>query len=182
MILGLDTGIATCGWALLDENKCELVDTGVLIQPQSEGKTITLDRLERSNAAAKVIAKHAPGSSAIVVEQLSLGMPGAIAKLNVGLCWGVVIGVVAMLDPRPRLLTVSPQRWQRMVLPHSGKRVDYDEIASVAVEFILSKHPRAGRSLESIPKRHRSHAIDACMLALVGALRPSDCGQIGDAP
>jgi hypothetical protein len=178
VILGIDTGIATCGWALLDERMCSFVDLGVLVQPPSEGKTITLDRLHRSNVLAKVISKHAPGCSTIVVEQLSLGMPGAIAKLNVGLSWGVVLGVVAMLDPRPRLLTISPQRWQRVVLPNTGKKVDYDELSHTAAKFILSKHPRAATALESIPKRDRSHAIDAAMLALVGALRPKECGEL----
>jgi Holliday junction resolvasome RuvABC endonuclease subunit len=178
MILGIDTGLATCGWALLDERSKTFVDMGVLVQKPTEGRTITLDRLQRSNALAKVLATKAPGCSTVIVEQLNLGMPGAIAKLSVGLSWGVVLGIVAMLDPRPRLMTIAPQRWQRAVLPNTGKTVDYDELARAAAKLILTRHPRAAASLESIPQRHRSHAIDAAMIALVGALRPRDCTHL----
>jgi Holliday junction resolvasome RuvABC endonuclease subunit len=178
VILGVDTGIATCGWAILDETRCSFVDLGVLIQKPIEGAKLTLDRVQRSNALANVLAKHAPGCKTVVVEQLSLGMPGAIAKLSVGLSWGVVLGIVAMLDPAPRLLTIPPQRWQREVLPNAGRKVDYDELARSAAAHLLSRHPRAAAALEAIPERHRNHAIDAAMIALCGALRPGRCDVV----
>lgn len=178
IILGVDTGISTAGWALLDETRCSFVDLGVLIQKPIEGAKLTLDRIQRSNALANVLARYAPGCKMVVVEQLSLGMPGAIAKLSVGLAWGVVLGIAATLDPAPKLLTIAPQRWQREVLPNAGRKVDYDELARSAGAHLLARHPRAAAALERIPEKHQNHAIDAAMIALCGALRPGRCDVV----
>lgn len=182
MILGIDTGIATCGWALLDEKACSFVDLGVLIQKPIEGEKVTLDRIRRSCAIATVLAKHAPGCTIIAVESLSLGMPGAIAKLNVGLSWGVVLGIVAMLDPAPRLLTIPPKRWQREVLPTAGKEIDYEELATAAGAYILRNHPKAAKALQAIKPKDRNHAIDAAMIALCANLLPQKCDRVGQPP
>jgi Holliday junction resolvasome RuvABC endonuclease subunit len=180
VILGVDTGLATCGWALLDERACSFVDLGVVTQKAVKGRTITLDRIQRANALAQVLGSHVRGVSIVVVESLSLGMPGAIAKLSVGLSWGTLLGIVAMLDPKPRLLTIAPQRWQREVLPNAGKSVDYDELARAAAEHLLARHPAAARALRRIPESKRNHAIDAAMIALCGALRPQRCEDVGE--
>jgi hypothetical protein len=187
MILGIDTGMGTCGWALLDERTCTFVDLGVVITEAIDDK-ITLDRARRCSKQAAVLASKAPGCSTVVVEQMSFpgGKPcrcckrrsGAKQVVPIALSWGIVLGINAMCEPRPRLLTISPQRWQRAVLPNAGKRVDYDELSRHAAKFILSKHTRASVALECIPKSDRSHAIDAAMIALVGALRPRDCDEI----
>jgi hypothetical protein len=178
MILGVDTGLATCGWALLDEKEQSFLDLGVLVQKPIKGAKITLDRVQRTNALAKVLSKHAPGCGTIVVEQMSLGMPGAIAKLSIGLSWGVILGIASMLSPAPRLLTIAPQRWQREVMPNAGRSVDYDKLARHAAAFILRHHPRAAAALKRIPEDHRNHALDAAMIALCGALRPGRCTAV----
>lgn len=180
MILGVDTGIATCGWAKLDEKTCSFVDLGVLIQPPIEGEKVTLDRIRRSCALGHVLARQAPGCDVVAVEALNLGMPGAIGKLMVGLAWGVVIGVVSMIDPSPSLMTIRPQTWQREVLPHApkGKPIDYDELATAAGAYILRNHPRAAKKLEAIDPKHRNHAIDGAMIALCAALRPGRMDRV----
>ena len=185
MILGLDTGTATCGWALLDDARCEFVDLGVVVQPKrDEARTATLERERRAHNQARVITSKAPGCSTVVVEQLSLGIRGKIACLSVGLSWGIILGSVAQLEalghPRPRLLTIAPQRWQREVLPSAEGEVDYEELARRAAAHLLRRHPRASAALERIPAKHRNHAIDAAMIALVGALRPHRCDAVGE--
>lgn len=177
MILGVDTGMATFGWALLDERACRFVDLGVVVT-KPLGDKVTLDRARRCVAQSRVLAEKAPGCSTVVVEQMSFPPGGANAMVPIALSWGVVLGVIANVTPRPRLLTIAPQRWQREVLPRSGGRVDYDDLAERAAAFILSKHPRAARALELITPSARSHAIDAAMLALVGALRPGACSEV----
>lgn len=182
MILGLDTGLATCGWALLDETTCTFVDLGVVLTRPAKDAKVTLDRARRCNAQAAVIATKAPGCSTIVVEQMSFPVAGGVnAMAAIALSWGVVLGIVATMNPRPRLLTVSPQRWQRAVLPNAGKRVDYDELAGAAGAYILKRHPQAARALRAIPEGRQNHAIDAAMLALMGALRPQECATIARA-
>lgn len=178
MILGIDTGLATCGWALLDDRTCRFVDLGVVIQKPIKGEKVSLDRMRRANALAGVLAAKVPGVDVVCAESLSLGMPGALAKLAVGLSWGTVLGIVAMMEPRPRLLTIAPQRWQREVLPGAGRAVDYDQLARSAATYLLANHPNAARALRAIDPRDRNHAIDAAMIALCGALHPERCVQV----
>ena len=179
MILGIDTGLATCGWALLDETTRQFQDLGVIEQPKSPAMNVTLDRAVRTNKQAQVLAGKLVGCSMIVVEQMSFP-PGAgiNAAVPIALSWGVVVGLVASMPVRPRLLTVSPQKWQRAVQPNAGKRIDYDEIAHTAAQYILSKHPQASMALQLLPKAQQSHAIDAAMIALMGALRPGVCTEV----
>lgn len=161
---------------MLDERRCEFLDLGVVIQKPRKGTTdVAMDRVRRCNILAQRIADRAVGCTLIVVEQLSLGVPGSIAKLSLGLSWGVVAGVCAAMSPRPKLLTIAPQRWQREVMPNTTKRVDYDALSRAAAKHILTRHPRAVEALERIAKKDRNHAIDAAMIALVGALRPHRC-------
>jgi hypothetical protein len=192
MILGIDNGTATCGWALLDETTCEFVDMGVVIQPKrDDSRTVTLERERRANLQAQILASKAPGASTIVLEQMSFasGPPCKLCKrrghanamISVGMSWGIVLGIVAMLDPRPRLLTIAPQRWQREVLPNAGRSVDYDELARIAAHHLLLRHPKAVAALGRINASDRNHAVDAAMIALVAGLRPQKCDQVGEA-
>lgn len=181
MILGIDTGMATCGWALLDEKAKSFVDLGVVLTKPIKGGAVTLDRARRCNVQAGVLAEKLQnhGVSTIVVERMSFPPGGANAMVPIALSWGVVLGLVAMLDPKPRLLTIAPQRWQREILPSAGKAVDYDVLARRAAQFLLSRHPNAARRLtDDIPRAHWSHAIDASMLALIGWLASHRCEAI----
>lgn len=179
MILGIDTGLATCGWALLDDEKRAFVDLGVVVTEQDQDIPVTLDRARRLAIGASVIAAKAPGCSMIVVERMSFPPGGGVkAAAPILLSWGAVVGVVAMLTPRPKLLTIQPQRWEREVLPNAGKQVDYDELAMQAATYLLANHPAAAKALRGIKEKHRNHAIDAAMLALMGALRPNRCERI----
>ncbi len=179
MILGIDTGISTFGWARLDEERQTFIDLGVVVQPkQGKARTASLERARRANTLADVLAEKAPGCSLIVVEQMSFGMPGALAKVSIGMSWGIVLGVAATMQPPPRLITIAPQRWQRQVLVHSGKRVDQDKLARVAAAHIVKYHPHAAKQLRAIPKKQRVHALDAAMIALCGALRRDKCDEV----
>lgn len=181
MILGLDTGLKTCGWALLDERRCSFLDLGVVIQPQKKhlARTVTLERARRANIQAGIIAAKAPGCSTVVVEQLSMGVGGRIAQVSIGISWGIVLGVVATLPERPRLLTIAPQVWQREVCPSVKGKVDYETLATAVGWHILKRHPLAAEALRKIDDDHKQHAIDAAMIALVGALRPHRCDEVG---
>jgi hypothetical protein len=175
MILGVDSGLATFGWALLDDSCCSFVDLGVVIAPKTDDP-VTLDRARRCVPHSRLLAKKAQGVSVIVVERMSFP-PGAgmNAAVPIALSWGVVIGVHAMLEPSPKLLTIAPQRWQREVLPHAGRAIDYAELAYVAGQHLLRRHPKAWSMLQRIDEKHHNHAIDAAMIALVAALRPHRC-------
>jgi hypothetical protein len=173
MILGINTVGVYTGWALLDEVRCSFVDLGVSRSKPIPGAEMTLAIARDATAQAKVIAAKAPGCTTIVVERL--GIDAALA----GLSWGVVLGVAATFETMPRLLTISPQQWQREVLPSTATdEIDYDALATKAGGFVLSRHPRAARALRKVAKPQHGVAIAAAMLALVGALRPARCERI----
>lgn len=179
MILGVNAHSPLLGWALLDDAACSFIDLGVVVtKPLEADRAVTLDRAARANAQAAVIAERARGCHTIVVERMPVDGPDGGALVPVALSWGVAIGVIATLDPRPRLLTIAPSRWQREVLPHAGEQVDYDELAHTAATYLLANHPRAAERLLAIKKQDRNHAIDAAMLALMGALQPAKCERI----
>lgn len=180
MILGVHSSsdrTPACGWALLDPVRCTFEDLGVVITKPIKGGNVTLDRARRCNVQAGVLAVKAQGCDTVIVEQMTLPSDKA-AVLPTALSWGVVLGIVASMDPKPRLLTIPTQRWQREVLPSAGKQVDYDELARAAAMHILRRHPKAALALRRIPETQRHHAIAAAMIALCAALRPKRCEQI----
>lgn len=167
MILGLDVRASICGWSLLDESSSSFVSLGVHALGQAERLT-TLSRAGRTHGLARVLAERAPGCSAIVVERW---IPGAVSGVDIGLAWGSVLGVVATMAPRPRLLTIEPYQWQAEVL--LGRRELDDEQAYANAEYVLRSHPRAEAALGRLGRREREPAIAAAMIALYGVLRLS---------
>lgn len=182
MILGVDGGMATGGWALLDEQRCEFLDLGVWTTSKSCDELVSLDRARRCNVHADILAEKSMGCATIVVERISLPPGGgANAMVPISMSWGVIIGIRAMhQQPKPRLLTISPQKWQREVLPSGKGEVDYDRLALAAGAHILRRHPKAAAKLARIRESERNHAIDAAMIALCGALRPDRCDVIAE--
>lgn len=167
MILGLDLRAGVCGWSLLDEQARSFVNLGVhALGRVSQLEHATLTRLDRVHGLARVVAARAPGCSVIVVERWH---PGVIGELEAGVAWGSVIGVAAAMTPRPRLLTVEAERWQREVL--LGERDASEDLAYAAAAHLLRGHPRADSAMHRLSPREREPAIAAAMIALYGTLR-----------
>lgn len=164
LILGLDIRAAACGWALLDESASSFVDLGVHALGHA-GRVTTLSRAGRHGIAG-LVAERARGCGALVVER-----PTSAAGLELGLAWGAILGVAAMLEPRPRLVTLEPYHWQAEVL--LGRRELDEELAYAHAEHLLRSHPRAEAALARLPRREREPAIAAAMIALCGELRLS---------
>lgn len=176
MILGIRTDTLACGWALLDEQARSFVEVGAHAQKMPKGEAITLGGIHRTEALAKVIASKAIGCSAIVVDHAA----GELSQISVGLPWGILIGVASMLDPRPRLLTVARERWQRIVMPTADRRSDLASLATAAGAHLLKRHPRALATLERTATRHKEHAIDAALIAMCGAFHAGLCDPIAE--
>jgi hypothetical protein len=176
VILAVDTGMATLGWALYDETRNSFADLGVSLTDKDDRIGVTLDRVQRIAAQAHLVAEKARGCSTVVIEQLSFP-PGAGVKAicPISLSWGAVAGVASSLDPLPTLLTISPQKWQAEVL---GYKADYDEIFSAATTHLRTRHPAAYAALERIPARQQNHAVDAAMMALCAGLRSQRCDTL----
>jgi hypothetical protein len=183
VILGLNIAAARCGWALLDEQTCSFQDLGVVAPHRFKGQTVTLDRARAGSLHAQVLAAKAPGCTAIVVEQLSLEALDQAEQLALGMSWGIVLGVIATMEPAPSLFSIPAGRWQREVLPNAptGREIDA-ELARAAAAHILRSHPKAAKALRAIADADRPHAMTAAMIALCGFLRfgapPAPEGQV----
>ena len=168
--LGIDTGLATMGWAIASSVHGPLVAGVAITKPLADRKTIDRPRRAHEQAArlAGAIAEYHPDR--VVIEAMSFPR-GSNALVPIALSWGVALGVVASAVPRPSLLTISPQRWQRLIVPSSGKTVDYDAVVREVERYGADR-------LACIKDRDRSHAIDAMALAVVGLLAPQECDVI----
>lgn len=179
MITGLDTGTETFGWAQLDEGTRTLLDLGVIIQHRSPNVPLQLDRAERALVQASEVVQRVRGSHTLVIEAMSFG-GGVKSIAPIALSFGVALGIAASSAEPPRVLTIAPQRWQREILPDTGKRVDYARVAAQVERFVHTpRNANAAAKLAAIPDRHRNHALDAVALALIGALRPRACMTVG---
>ncbi len=176
MILGIDLRGAACGWSLLDEAASSFTGLGVhtLGRPERIDRA-TLGRMDTVHGLARVIAARAPGCSTIVVERW---VPEAMRELDAGLAWGTLLGVASMLTPRPQLLTLEPQAWQRELA--LGRRDLLGEVAYANAQYVLRGHPRADEALRRLPANVREPAIAAAMIALQGALRLAKSKRAGE--
>ncbi len=176
MILGIDTGMATCGWARFDTIGRRFVDLGAFATEKSQGKAKTDDQVDRIEIVADVLEMVTRDVEIIVVERMSFASAASIAPI--ALCMGAVVGLSRAAAARPRVYTVKPQAWQRAVQPSAGKRVDYAEIERSVGEYV--RRDRASeRSLDSLPSDLRNHALDACAIALMGVYRLHECRPLG---
>jgi hypothetical protein len=167
LILGLELRANVCGWSLLDEAASSFVGLGVhTFGRVGRVQETTVTRLDRVHGLAHVLAARAPGCVAIVLERW---VPELVPELDIGLAWGSVLGVAAMMNPRPRLVTLDPHRWQREVL--LGSRESGVDVAYGRAAYVLRGHPRADAALRAMPMREREPAVAAGMIALYGTLR-----------
>lgn len=164
MILGVDPGLATFGWARVDDRGRPLA-LGVLLTESTPRIEKSLDRSSRAAWIAHQLADHAKGCRLIVGEAMSFPhQHNAVVSLALG--WGV-LAAVAVLAGAP-LGEVPPKVWQGAIAT-----TNY-----VALEQRLTDHvrrcgsPAAIRALRTIPARHRNHALDALGVAVYGAIHP----------
>lgn len=182
MILAVDPGIATCGWAVVVPNSGEIVELGVVICPHDPDVDDTTDRArrlaEQSDALRRLSHRHRV--TTIAAEAVSLGGPPK-ARLAMGMClclsWG---GLVALaLELGAALLEIRPKQWQHAIQP-GAKRVDYDKLFASLVAYILRApgHEHVAEQLRAIHEDDRNHALDACGIGMFCALRPHEATRI----
>lgn len=174
MILALDPGLATFGWAIVTPHTGRVVDCGVLISKPKPKLTKAADRVRRANDQALLLRGLARqrSMSMLVAETMSFApRSSAAAKIGIGLSWGVVLGVAAMLEVEVR--DVPPKTWQRAIVPSAvgeadSSAIDYDRVFAAISGYLDS----AGAfGLESLSEANRTHALDAVGIGVYAALR-----------
>lgn len=162
--LGLDTGIATAGWAVADRTG-RVIDLGVSILDRQRDLGARDDLVRRAAAQAATLNALLPSVACVVCEAISWGMPGANARAMTAMSVGIITGLVAA-HGKP-LHFVAPKAWQDLVAPHR-KKGDYAAITTATVAHL--QRSGIGPKLAQIKSAHRNHAIDASALAVYGAL------------
>lgn len=167
MILAIDTGTATLGWALVS-HRGVVHDLGALLLPATRGKTVH-DEFERRCARQVIELDHLlPGVTLLAAEALSFPRSSK-AVASVSLCWGMLIAMTHLRQvPRFR---VPPKRWQHALL-NTPMRVpiDYTELKRRLLSHILkTAAPAAKSAAGSLSAAATNHALDAAGIGIYTA-------------
>lgn len=162
MILAVDPGIASCGWAVVRPKTGRVIDLGVWTSAPGAAVKST-DRARRitrlADKLADVIEEH--DCDAIAAEQMLFhGKINAVVSQL--LPWGALLGLAAALDLD--VVEVPAKKWQLAML---GRSVPYDELADHLRAFVANQ---AEVRLLAIPRGERTHAFDAVGVGLYAAL------------
>jgi len=171
VILGLDPGLTTFGWAKLSP-RAQVIDLGILLQPTTKKAK---DHAGRTHRQAMLLNELVQDCTIVVAEALSFPrFHSAVASL--ALSWGVILGVCTAHGLR--VAQVSPQKWQHAATAQVGGSIDYDLLVKqLELHVRTYATPRAVAALDTITVSKRSHALDAVGVALYGAVRA--CAPIG---
>ncbi len=172
MILAVDPGLGSCGWAIVRPKTGRVVDLGVLVSKPTPHVDEWTDRTRRASRQAKVLGDliEKYDCDTIAAEAVSCGGPPC-ARFSMGtslcLSWGVLLGLAEGMDAH--VFEVTPKQWQHAITPHAAK-IDYDEIFGRITAFV---DRQAGDQLRSITKALRNHALDAVGVGVFTALLPN---------
>lgn len=171
MILAVDPGLATFGWAVVARTGAVRA-CGVLVSKPDPKRTKAADRVRRASDQAALVQRLASTylARAIVAETMSFApRSSASAKIGIGMSWGGLIGVAAARGVP--LLDVPPKTWQRAIVPAAPGEsdraaIDYDQVFTALAAYV---DPNA-TGLAAVPKGQRNHALDACGVGVYAAL------------
>jgi Holliday junction resolvasome RuvABC endonuclease subunit len=169
MILAVDPGLATCGWAIVRPRTGKVVTLGVLVSSPKQHLDEWTDRSRRTAQQASFLGDIAKRHecTAIAAEAISCGgPPSARFSMGTSLClsWGVLAGIAhCMAIP---LFEVPPKSWQHAIVPEVAGRIDYDAVFAKLSGFV---EQQASVALWSIKKGLRNHALDAVGVGLFAA-------------
>jgi Holliday junction resolvasome RuvABC endonuclease subunit len=177
VILAVDPGLATCGWAVLDDAG-RVSNLGVIITERDSVVSEATDRARRAAHQGAVLAElvHRYNCGAIACEAMSFGGPPSARyhmAISVGLSWGVVTGIARTTGIA--LYSVPPKLWQRAVQPEAKKKIDYPKLEAALAAYV-DEH--AMLALAVITKSHRNHPLDAVGIGLFVALRREQADRI----
>lgn len=164
LALGIDTGIATAGWALAARSG-RVVACGVIVLPRDKTQGARADLVARATQQAARLTVQLERATCVVCEAVSWGMPGANARAMTAMSVGIVLGLAAAAQKPVHF--VPPKTWQDLVAPRR-KKGDYAAVS--AAIFTHLQRSGLGATVAAIKTADRNHAFDATALAVYGAL------------
>jgi hypothetical protein len=167
VILAVDTGTATLGWALVSRRGM-VHDLGALLLKRDQARSVHDDYLRRVEKQADVLGALLPGVTMLVGEALSFAR-SAKATASVSLCWGMLVALSRTRGVR--LWSVPPKRWQHALLHTPARQpVDYDVLARRITEHVArTAAPKARSAVAALKASERTHALDAAGIGIYTA-------------
>lgn len=170
MILAVDTGIATCGWSVVEVGNGKLADIGYETTKPDDKNGVQHGRIVRTQVIAKALiaaaARHDIG--AIAGESLSFGFGNRASGIaSVSLAWGVLCALAVMWGVP--IVDVSPKQWQCAVVGREGKVV-YSEVEQALHSYVEGQSARVLEQLLAIPTKQRNHALDAVGIGVYASM------------
>ncbi len=190
MILAVDPGLATCGWAVVEPGTGRVLDLGAILSKPDANLTKQADRIVRLRHQADtlelVIAEHNCG--AIAAEALSFN-PFGQGQMIASLClsWGMLVGLSSSWSIP--IVDVSPKQWQHAVLGEraaqvvihtnaKGKhravkrkpKVEYSEVFDALHVYVEGMSISVVQKLLAITKGQRNHPLDAVGVGVYASL------------
>jgi hypothetical protein len=162
VILGVDVGTRTFGWAVVTERPgpIRVLELGDLYQPDGgKGGAPNAIRVHAQALLVRgIVGRH--GITTIAAEARSIGgHQGARVAMAAAQssCWGM-------------LATIAAKVWQGAVLGRDdGKAIDYAEVEHALASYVIG---RAKEQLAAIPKWRRNHPLDGGGVGILMAVRP----------
>lgn len=177
MILAVDPGLSKCGWAVVEPRTAAIAELGLIVSERDSTLDTSTDRARRIDRQAEILLElvRRHGCDRIAAEGVTLGGPVHV-KLAMAtglyLSWGVLTGIARCLGIG--LYEVMPKVWQHAVQP-GRKKIHYDSLESAMQEHV---GPQVGAQLLAIASSNRNHALDACGIGMLAALRPHEATRI----
>lgn len=174
MILAIDGGLATFGWAVINPRLAYVEACGVLIQKPDPKLGVHADRQRRAGAQAALITSLMArlDFETFAIEEPSFApRSSASAKIGIGMSWGVAQGLA--WAARAELRVLPPKVWQRAIIPaepgeNPRAAIPYERVAAALEAYVDLR----ATGLDQIAKGQRNHAMDAIGIGVYAALRP----------
>lgn len=162
MILGVDPGLASCGWAVVDPRTKRVVELGVITTEHDSTIAKSTDRARRMAVVARGLHELVQTYAVRTVAAEAMLLFGNVAAATAqSLCWGTLIAVAERHGCE--ILEVVARDWQRAVLPGEG-RIKYEGVKDKLAKFV-------GARVLRFPKDLQTHALDAVGVAVYASLR-----------
>jgi Holliday junction resolvasome RuvABC endonuclease subunit len=172
MFLAIDPGMATLGWAIVDDNGAVHDLGAVITKPNAKKLGKHRDRRERMADQARhlddIARRWRDYGLTIVAEEMSFKRGKLTQIVATALCWGELIMLARMHGGTVR--AIPPKTWQAAILtPATAGALDYYKVFHELHRYVGEQ---CSEKLSAIAKSHRNHALDAVGVGVFAAMTP----------
>lgn len=163
MILGVDCGIAKCGWAIIDP-RAVVVDLGVIVTEKDAAIAKSIDRARRGDVVLAQLRALAVRHRITAIAAESMLLFGNVAAAwSQLLCWGLLVALARELGVP--IVEVTAKDWQHDVV-RGVKKIKYAAVFKKLKAFVGPARVDA-----ITPPTLQEHAVDAAGIAFYARLR-----------